>query len=146
MDLFQASGQLPCNLDQVLEREKEIQYSSKQRLNIERVKELGELRGALMRLLSKLPDEMKADPDVKQLASVCDNRSWTVVRLINQRLPYVSRTKDYEFSRATVEEHWAAGREDVRRSVASGEWIKTNELVPGIRVFDVPCGESVGHD
>src|SRR5205807_6404099 len=36
VDLFNARGELPANLDQVLERAKDIQYSSKTRFNINR--------------------------------------------------------------------------------------------------------------
>lgn len=136
VDLFKADGELPRNLDQVQERHKDIQYSSKQRLNTEHLKELGELWEALGRLLSKLPAGLKADADAKRLATICDNREWTLVRLINQRLPHVSQSKDYEFSRTTVEEHWTAGLEDVRRTVANRKWIELAELGPGMRVYD----------
>jgi NTE family protein len=143
VDLFKATGELPRNVDQVMERTKDIQYSSKQRVNIEHAKELGELRDALMRLLSKLPSDLQADSDAQKLASICDNRKWTIARLINQRLPNVSQTKDYEFSRATVEDHWAAGLEDVRRSIANREWIKPTEFGQGVRFYDLPVGAGV---
>jgi len=138
VDLFKATGELPRNLDQVLERAKDVQYSSKQRSSTEHVKELGELLAALGRLLDELPADLKAKPDAQKLATVCDKRDWTIAHLINQRLTHVSRTKDYEFSRATVQEHWAAGLEDVRRSVINVEWITPRDLVPGVRVYDLP--------
>jgi NTE family protein len=47
VDLFSARGKLPVNLDEVLERAKDIQYSSKTRFNTNRIKELeGPARGA----------------------------------------------------------------------------------------------------
>lgn len=138
IDLFNASGELPRNLEQVLERHKDIQYASKQRFNTARAKELGDLWGALNRLITKLPDELKDDVDAKALATLCDDREWIIARLINQRLPHVSSTKDYEFSRATVREHWAAGLEDVRLSVANREEIKPSELGPGVKIYDLP--------
>jgi NTE family protein len=135
VDLFKATGDLPRNLDEVLERQKDIQYSSKQRFNTERIHELSQLWGALGNLLAKLPGGLKADPDAQKLATICDDREWTIARLINKRLPSTSQTKDYEFSRTTVNEHWAAGLEDVRRTVANREWLKPTEL-PGIRFYD----------
>jgi NTE family protein len=122
----------------VLERAKDVQYSSKQRFSTERVKELGELLSALGRLLDKLPADFKADPDAQKLAWACEKRDWTIAHLVNHRLAHVSQTKDYEFSRATVQEHWAAGLEDVRRSVANVEWIKPRDVVPGVRVYELP--------
>ena len=120
----------------MLERHKDIQYASKPRLNVEHVKQIGRLRGALIRLMDKLPAKLKADPDAKLLASLCDNREWLVVRLVNQRLTHVSQTKDYEFSRATVDEHWSGGLEDVRHVIANRDVITPSTLMPGVRVFE----------
>ena len=107
----------------MLERHKDIQYSSKQRFTTARVQEVGEMRVALQRLLAKLPPALKSDADAKRLAAVCDNRQWTLARLTNQRLPNASQTKDFEFSRATVNEHWAAGLEDVRHAATHHDWL-----------------------
>jgi NTE family protein len=137
-DVFNARGELPRNLDQVMERAKDIQYASKMRVNTDHVRELGELRAALGRLLCKLPPKLKDDPDVRRLALLCDEREYTIARLINRRTLNAGNTKDYEFSRATVNEAWAAGLEDVRRSKANIEWIRPMDLGPGVRVFDLP--------
>jgi NTE family protein len=136
VDLFKAMGDLPGNLADVLERHKDIQYSSKQRFSSEQTVKIGQLRGALIRLMEKLPADLRADPDAQLLATLSDNRQWMVVRLTNQRLAHVSQTKDYEFSRATVTEHWSAGLEDVRRTVANRNVITPTSLIPGVRVYD----------
>ncbi|MGI9480667.1 MAG: DUF3734 domain-containing protein, partial [Hyphomicrobiaceae bacterium] len=88
--------------------------------------------------MAKLPDELKDDADTKSLAKLCDDREWTIARLTNQRLPHVSSTKDYEFSQATVREHWAAGLEDVRLSVANRKELKPSELGPGVKIYNLP--------
>jgi NTE family protein len=138
VDLFRATGELPRNLDEVLERQKDVQYSSKQRFSAERIKELGDLRAALCGLLKTLPDELRANPGAQKLAAFCDDREWTIGRLTNPSLSHASNTKDYEFSRATVREHWDAGLDDVRRSVANRDWIKPTDIGPGVRVYDLP--------
>src|SRR5262249_38714803 len=68
VDLFSARGEMPGNLDEVLERAKDIQYSSKTRFNTSRVKQIEELRMALQRVLARLPDGLKDDPDVRLLS------------------------------------------------------------------------------
>jgi NTE family protein len=138
VDLFSARGEVPVNLDQVLERAKDIQYSSKTRFNTSRVKELEELRHALGRLLRKLPARLHDDPDYKALAPLAElERQITIAHLINRRLPASINAKDYEFSRATVRELWRAGFDDVRRSYARLERLKAREVVNGVRVFDL---------
>jgi NTE family protein len=137
VDLFKPQGEMPANIDQVLERHKDIQYASKQRFTTERTRELAELRSALSRLLEKLPPKLKNDADARRLAVVCDDRHWTLVRLINQRLPHSSQTKDYEFSRATVHDHWAAGLEDIHCASTEHDWLNPAMCVPGLRVHDL---------
>lgn len=137
VDLFSASGELPLRFDQVLEREKDIRYSSKTRFNTKRVKELAELRVALGRLLAKLPPSFAEDADVQALSSICATGKTTIAHLINRRLPHSTQSKDYEFSRATVNELWAAGLEDVRRATAKKDWAEPEELLEGMRIYDL---------
>ncbi len=138
VDLFSASGELPLNLDQVMERAKDIQYSSKTRFNTNRVKELEGMRVALGRLLEKLPPKLRVDADYKALASIAEcKRRITIMHLINRRLDSASSAKDYEFSRATIRQHWEAGLEDVRRTCAHPDWADAMEIYDGVRAFDL---------
>ena len=109
VDTFNAEGELPRNLSQVSERAKDIQYASRTRFNIERVQEIAELVAAGRGLVDKLPPKLKSDPDAQKLAAACDERSWLIIRLINTRPSRSGFVKDYEFSRATIDEAWAAG-------------------------------------
>jgi NTE family protein len=138
VDLFSAKGELPANLDQVLERSKDIQYSSKTRFNTNRVKELEGMRVALGRLLAKMPPKFRDDPDYKVLAPLAEfKRNITIMHLINRRLDSASSAKDYEFSRTTIRQHWEAGLEDVRRTCAHPDWASALEIVDGVRAFDL---------
>ena len=96
------------------------------------------MRAALGRLLCRLPDVLKDDPDVQKLAPLCDEREFTIARIINRRTTKSGNNKDYEFSRATVNEAWAAGLEDVRHSKAKIEWMQPMDLGPGVCVYDLP--------
>jgi NTE family protein len=136
VDLFNAAGELPRNLDQVMERHKDVQYASKERFSAEHVQQIAGLRAALIRLMDKLPPKLKADKDAQVLAALCDNREWLIVRLTNQRLAHVTQAKDYEMSRSTVNQHWAAGLEDARRAVANSEAVMPTKVMPGVRIYD----------
>jgi NTE family protein len=138
VDLFNARGELPENLDEVLEREKDIQYSSKVLFNMERMQQLEGMRHALSRLLRKLPAELRDDPDYKALAPLARlKRRITIAHLINRRLPTSINAKDYEFSRATVRQLWQAGLDDVRRGYARLDQLAARDVVDGVRVFDL---------
>jgi len=125
------------NLNQVLERAKDIQYSSKTRFNTKRVKELKDLHDLLGRLLERLPPQLKNSPDGRELYRLCDQGDVTIAHLINRRLQYSSQSKDYEFSRTTVNQLWDAGLEDVRQAVAKFDLLKPSATGLGMRVYDL---------
>jgi NTE family protein len=135
VDTFNAQGELPRNLGQVLQRAKDIQYSSKSRFNIDRIQEIGELAAAGRRLVDRLPPQLKSDPDAQKLAAACDERGWLIIRLINTRPSRSGFVKDFEFSRATIEEAWTAGLEDVRRSISGWDTIQPEEAGPDIVIY-----------
>ena len=137
VDLFSANGDMPTNLNEVLEREKDIQYSSKTRFNTKRVKELETLRGALRRVLASLPARLRDSPDAALLANVLQERKVSVVQLINRRFQHSSESKDYEFSRATVRMLWDAGREAVHRTVAHPDWQRACSSTLGLHAYDL---------
>jgi NTE family protein len=135
VDNFIAAGELPQNILDVEERRKDIQYASRSRFNIDRLQELGEIEAAMRRVLDKLPPDLKSDPDVQRLGRVCDERSWMLIRLINRRPSPSGAVKDFEFSRTTIEDAWAAGLEDVRRSVSSWDDVRPKDVGRGIQVY-----------
>ena len=135
VDNFSAQGELPRNLGEAMQRTKDIQYASRHRFNIERIQEFGELAAAARRLLGRQPPELKSDPDAQKLAAACVERSWVIIRLINARPSRLGFVEDYEFSRATIEEAWAAGLEDVRRSISGWDAIQPEGAGPEIVIY-----------
>jgi NTE family protein len=137
VDLFSASGEMPRDLDEVLERAKDIQYSSKTRSNTTRAKQMDDVGAAAQRLLAKLPAALRDDADAQLLAQSAQAHKVSIVHLINRRFEHSSQVKDYEFSRATVRALWDAGREAVRRTLASREWPQACATRRGVRTYDI---------
>jgi NTE family protein len=137
VDLFSAKGAMPRNLDQVLERAKDIQYSSKTRFSTNRAKEEEALRQALTNVIGKLPGKLHSDPDVVYLSTRAKPRRISLVHLINRRMTHSSQSKDYEFSRATINALWAAGLADMRRTIASPEWHDACNAEHGLQTYDL---------
>ncbi|MBS0319645.1 MAG: patatin-like phospholipase family protein [Proteobacteria bacterium] len=137
VDLFSARGELPKNLDEVLERAKDIQYSSKTRFNTTRLKDLEAMRQALYTLLEALPARLRTHPSVKLLEREARPPRLSVVHLINRRFAHSSQSKDYEFSRLTVDALWDAGRSAVRQSLTHPEWRRACRAEPGMHAFDL---------
>ncbi|WP_418317159.1 patatin-like phospholipase family protein [Piscinibacter sakaiensis] len=137
VDLFSARGALPTDLDQVQERHKDIQYSSKTRFNSEQLRQRMALKAAFRRLLDKLPAKLRNDPDVALLADASQRTEISLVQVINRHDTRSSSFKDYEFSRATVNELWQAGLGDVQRTTAHPEWCRATQHHEGLREFDL---------
>jgi NTE family protein len=137
IDLFSARGPLPRNLFDVADREKDIRFSSRTRLNTDEAKQMQEKRAAFHRLLQKLPEEMKGDPDVQLLTNRHCVNAMSIVHLIYRRKHYETQSKDYEFSRNSVEEHWHSGRLDMRRTLRHPKWKDRMRPESGVAVFDL---------
>jgi NTE family protein len=137
IDLFSARGRLPDDLDQVQERAKDIQYSSKTRFNSTQMREREELKAAFRRLLGKMPKALRDDPDVRRLELASRDHSVSLVHLINRHDTRSSSVKDYEFSRATVDELWDAGKADMQQGAGRVDWQQAVERCDGMRVFDL---------
>ena len=104
VDLFSARGPLPNSLLEAAEREKDIRYSSRTRMNTDKNKQIHNARKALRDLIGKLPEELKSDPSVEILRKAAKENTVTVVHLIYRSKNYKSSSKDYDFS------HVAHGR------------------------------------
>ena len=128
VDVFSAAGPPPENLAHAAERVKDIQYSSKARFNTERLEKLEVMRGALKRVLDKLPRKLQNDPDVKALRSVSNRGKVSLVHVINRHVLQSSQFKDCEFSRATVNELWNAGLADLQRTLTDPASLRENKV------------------
>jgi Patatin phospholipase len=71
----------------------------------------------LATLLEELPEEMKQKEEVKFLSSVAKHRAANIVQLIHRPKDYEGDSKDYEFSRRSMEEHWQGGYYDAERAL-----------------------------
>ena len=140
VDLFSARGAVPVDLPGVLQRHKDLIYSSRSRYSTAKVAELQRTRRAMRRLIERLPAPLRDDPDVRRLAATLHAAPVDIVHLIYRQNAYESESKDYEFSRASVEEHWAAGRRDMRRTREHPDWLTHSSLDEDVTVYDLGQG------
>jgi NTE family protein len=124
VDLFSARGLLPVSLLEAAEREKDIRFSSRTRMNTDKNKQIHDARKALRALLEKLPDHLRNDPSVEILCRAAKENTVTVVHLIYRSKNYESSSKDYDFSHIGMVEHWGAGVRDVHLSMRHKDWLE----------------------
>lgn len=137
VDLFSARGDLPATLLEAAEREKDIRFSSRTRMNTDKNKKLHNARMAVRDLIGKLPDYLKNDPSVELLRKASKENTVTVVHLIYRSKNYESSSKDYDFSHVGVVEHWSAGARDVHLSMRHKEWLERPQSGETMVTYDL---------
>jgi len=137
VDLFSARGSVPKNLDAVSEREKDIRYSSRTRMGVETFRYAHNLRRNISTLLAKLPDSLKDEPEVAFLTREACQTTMDIVELIYRPEATLGPSKDYEFSRATMERRWKQGLSDARATLSSAPWLEPAPPEVAVRTFDI---------
>jgi len=137
VDLWSARGELPSDLNDVTSRQKEIQYSSRTRANTDQFEEIQCVRKALANVLENVPSEILDSEDGKLLQSVADRNVYQIVHLIYRSKNYEVQSKDYEFSRNSMIDHWNAGYSDATRTLRHPEALQRPVNGPGVATFDV---------
>src|SRR6478609_1306465 len=137
IDLFSARGPLPTSLLEAAEREKDIRYSSRTRMNTDKNRQLHNVRKAMRALIEKLPEHLKDDPSVVHLREATKENTVTVVHLIYRSKNYESSSKDYDFSHVGMVEHWAAGVRDVHLSMRHEDWLERPQSGETMITYDL---------
>ena len=140
VDLFPSRGPLPVNLPGVLQRHKDIMYSSRSRFTTEKIAEMQRLRGALRRLIRRLPADLRNDRDLRALDATLHTQRVDIVHLIYRQSAFESESKDYEFSRPSMLEHWQSGIDDMRRTHQHLDRLHASALDPDVTVYDLAQG------
>jgi NTE family protein len=137
VDLWSARGELPSDLNDVTARQKEIQYSSRTRANTDQFKQIQCVRVALANVLDQIPPEILQSEDGKLLRSVADRKVYQIVHLIYRSKNYEVQSKDYEFSRVSMTDHWNAGYNDAIRTLRHPEALQRPTDQIGVATFDL---------
>ena len=137
VDLWCSEGAFPRNLAEVMTRNKEIQYSSRTRANTDWFKRGKQVRCALASLLEKLPPELMDSPEAEFLKSKADHSVANIIHLIYHSQSYEGFSKDFEFSRLTMEEHWRTGYNEAVRTLRHPEVVARPKSHDGVYTFDL---------
>ena len=137
VDVFHGRGQLPTNLEEVNEREKDIRYSSRTRITTENFRYKHEVRHAINELMEILPPAIRETQQAKQLYEHGCVTEMDIVQLIYRPHEPQGACKDYEFSRVTMNARWQQGMSDARTTLSAAPWLAPVAKHVGVRVFDV---------
>jgi NTE family protein len=137
VDLFSAGGALPRDIGDVMGRHKDIMYSSRTRQMTDMFRRLQRWKMHAYRALLKVPEELLTDDERTMRDKLANQPDLTILHLIYQQKSYESSAKDYEFSSASMREHWASGYEDTKNTLRHRDWLHMPPEGAGIITHDV---------
>jgi NTE family protein len=137
VDVWNARGELPRTMAEVATRQKEIQYSSRTRAGTDNFKYVQRVRRAMADLMEKLPADLRNGPEAQLLRPVGDHKVYNIVHLIYRARNYEGHSKDYDFSRASMQDHWRAGYHDATRTLRHPEVLERPTNHEGVLTFDL---------
>ena len=137
VDLFPARGERPATIMDVASREKDIRYSSRTRQVTDQLIRLRKEREVIRKVLDKLPPELKQDADVARLAELAAEHAVNVVHLIYRKHGWEGGARDFEFSRSTMEHHWAEGLAAIAETMRHDSLLARNIVDGRTAAFDL---------
>ena len=136
VDVFQPAGWLPTNLDEAMEREKDIRYSSRTQRCTKAARDRHLVRHTINELHRLLPPEITKTDQAKRLYELGCVTEMDIVQLLYCPSEPEGASKDYEFSRASIQRRWQQGAADARAALQSSPWLAPMPKELGVRVFD----------
>jgi len=137
VDLWSARGELPRTLGDALERQKDIQYSSRTRRGTDNAAERQKLRLAIGELAALLPGKRLPAGLQRTFDAWTCTKVLNIVHLIYQAKSYEEQFKDYAFGPQTMREHWAAGLADMNETLARPNCLARPAPAVGVATHDI---------
>jgi len=138
VQMWNPEGPEPETLWQVMGRQKDIQFASRNRSHIARQKQIHHLRHVIRELSLHVPPGQRESPTVKELASWGCGTTMHIARLVAPKLDGEDHTKDIDFTRAGIESRWRAGYLDTRRMLDAAPWNEPVNPIDGVVIHDDP--------
>jgi NTE family protein len=120
--LWNPEGEEPQTILDVLNRQKDVQYSSRIASHIARQQQAHRLRHIISQLVEQLPEEARRSNAVRELAGYGCRTQMHVVRLLAPQLEAENHTKDIDFSPSGIRMRWECGYDATRRALALAAW------------------------
>jgi NTE family protein len=130
--MWNPSGAEPTTMAEVLNRQKDIQYSSRISSHIARQQQAHRLRHIIGQLAARLPDAERNSDAVRELAGYGCKTTMHVVRLLAPQLDMESHTKDIDFSPAGIMKRWDAGYAHTKMVLDRSPWVGEFDPLSGV--------------
>jgi NTE family protein len=137
VNVWQPTGHEPESIWQVMAREKDIRYASRDDSNIARQKQIHRLRHVIREFSKHVPAAERESDECRELASWGCGTTMHVVRLLAPALDGEDYMKDLDFSAAGIQFRCEAGLADARRMIERAPWHEPVDPMEGVIVHEL---------
>jgi NTE family protein len=130
--LWNPVGAEPGTMAEVLNRHKDVQYSSRIASQITRHQQAHRLRHVINELAARLPDAERDRPEVRELMGYGCQTRMHVVQLLAPQLDREDHTKDVDFSPSGIQRRWDAGYAHTKAVLAREPWVGQFDPLSGV--------------
>lgn len=140
--IWNPRGAEPQTIWEVMNRQKDVQYSSRATTHIKRQRQLHKLRHIITELAALVPAE-RTNADVQALAAYGCPTRMHVIRLMAPALDYEDHSKDIDFSPTGIRTRWDAGYRDTMRTLDQAPWREPTDPLEGLVLHEAMGGRMV---
>jgi NTE family protein len=141
--IWNPHGPEPETIWEVMNRQKDVQYSSRSASHIKRQRQLHRLRHVITELSALLPADQRQTPEVAELAAYGCPTRMHVIRLLAPALDCEDHSKDIDFSPSGIRARWDAGYADTMRTLETAPWRDPVDPLEGFVLHEAMGGEMV---
>jgi len=141
--IWNPHGPEPRSIWEVMNRQKDLQYSSRAMAQIKRQRQLHRMRHIIAELSAMVPPEMAKDNSVAEMRSYGCTTTMHVVRLLAPALEYEDHSKDIDFSPEGIRQRREAGYRDTMVTLEQAPWRGQFDPLEGFILHEACGGELV---
>ena len=138
VDLWAPEGPDPGSVAEVLTRCKDLVYASRSERHIKAYRRTHNMRRAIREIFSRLPEDARNDPELRELADLGCRTTMNIVRLVYPGREWELTSKDVNFSESMIHERWKQGVFDARRALHHQGWLETAPRHDAVLVHELP--------
>lgn len=141
--IWNPHGPEPETIWEVMNRQKDVQYSSRAVSHIQRQRQIHRMRHIIAELTKMLPEEKRRHNHISELASYGCLTRMHVVRLLAPALDHEDHSKDIDFSASGIKRRREAGYRDTMETLEKAPWRAPVDELEGFVLHEAKGGQMV---
>lgn len=141
--LWNPHGEEPETIWEVMNRQKDVQYSSRSATHIKRQRQLHKLRHIIAEMTALIPEKDLASLKQRGLTGYGCTTRMHVIRLLAPALDYEDHAKDIDFSADGIRQRWEAGYRHTCDTLEKAPWRGDFDPNEGFILHEACAGEMV---